>query len=114
MKPRYLPDRPNKQHILDLCMDMALELGPDVFEKQSRALQNRRDQTETLRGARLPTLILCGEVDILCPPDRHVFMHKLIDRSTLEIIAGAGHLPTLEEPLATNAALSRWLCDDEP
>ncbi|SPF29449.1 Pimeloyl-[acyl-carrier protein] methyl ester esterase [Pontivivens insulae] len=113
MKPRYLADGPGKQSILDLCMEMALKLGPDVFESQSIALRDRPDRQETLRGLECPSLVLMGREDSLCPLDRHELMASLLRGSTLEIIDGAGHLPVLEQPDATNAALARWLekCD---
>ena len=109
MKPNYLTDGPRTEQILDLCMAMAETCGPDVFIRQSRALQSRPDQQDTLRQVRVPTLILCGEDDALCPIHRHTLMHDLVAGSKLEIITKAGHLPTLEQPDATNKALSRWL-----
>ncbi|GGE44312.1 alpha/beta fold hydrolase [Actibacterium pelagium] len=109
MKPNYLTDGPRRGAILDLCMDMAMGLGPQVFINQSKALRDRIDQTETLRTFAKPTLILCGRDDQLCPVERHQLMHELIPHSTLEIIENAGHLPTLEQPEETTAALSRWL-----
>jgi pimeloyl-ACP methyl ester carboxylesterase len=109
MKPNYLADGPNMGQILDLCMAMAETLGPDVFERQSRALQTRPDQQETLRAVKVPTLILCGESDRLCPLHRHEHMHDLIPHSTLTAIKNAGHLPTLEQPDPTNEALAKWL-----
>lgn len=109
MKPRYLVDGPDKSRLLDLCMTMALDLGADVFVSQSRALQSRPDQTATLKNAKLPALVLTGAHDQLCPMHRHQLMHDLIDGSVLEIIEKAGHLPTLEQPDQTNAALKRWL-----
>lgn len=109
MKPNYLTDGPNMGRILDMCMAMADSLGPKVFVDQSRALQTRPDQRETLKQVHIPTLILCGEDDTLCPPHRHEMMHGLMSGSTLVIVAGAGHLPTLEQPDAVNLALSQWL-----
>ena len=109
MKPNYLVDSPRKKKILDLCMDMALELGPDVFLRQSQALMTRPDQTQTLRAARLPTLALCGAQDELCPISRHELIASLVPDAVLSVVANAGHMPTLEQPDATNAALSRWL-----
>ncbi|WP_375255704.1 alpha/beta fold hydrolase [Yoonia sp.] len=109
MKPNYLTDGPNKGRILDLCMAMAETLGPDVFVRQSRALQTRPDQQQTLRAVKVPTLILCGEDDSLCPLHRHELMHVLIPHSTLTVIRNAGHLPTLEQPDTTNEALAKWL-----
>lgn len=109
MKPNYLADGPGKQAVLDLCMDMAMDLGPNVFINQSLALRNRPDQQDTLRRVRVPTLILCGREDRLCPVERHELMHDLIPGSTLTIIERAGHLPVLEQPEETTAALARWL-----
>jgi len=109
MKPNYLTDGPNMGRILDLCMAMAETLGPEVFVRQSRALQTRPDQQDALRSVAVPTLILCGEDDTLCPLHRHELMHELIPHSTLTVIKDAGHLPTLEQPDATNKALEKWL-----
>ena len=109
MKPNYLTDGPDRAAILDLCLDMALDLGPEVFVNQSLALRDRPDQTETLRGYGGRTLVLCGRDDRLCPVERHERMHDLLPRSTLTIIEGAGHLPTLERPTETTAALDGWL-----
>ncbi|KUJ85284.1 alpha/beta hydrolase [Ruegeria marisrubri] len=109
MKPNYLADGPRQGAILDLCMAMAMDLGPDVFLRQSRALMDRPDQTETLRSYAGPSLVLCGRQDALCPVERHELMHGLLPNSTLTVIEGAGHLPTLEQPEETTAALRRWL-----
>lgn len=111
MKPNYLSDGENRIAILDLCMTMALGLGPDVFCEQSIALRNRPDQTETLRAFTRPALVLCGREDKLCPVSRHELMHDLLPRSELVIIEGAGHLPTLEKPIETTQALRGWLKD---
>ncbi|WP_405109808.1 alpha/beta fold hydrolase [Phaeobacter sp. BS52] len=109
MKPNYLTEGPNRAQILDLCMAMALDLGPELFISQSKALRDRPDQCETLRQFDRPTLVLCGRDDALCPPHRHELMHELLPQSHLEILDGAGHLPTLETPDQTTAALRRWL-----
>jgi len=112
MKPNYLSDGPNRAAILDICMDMAHDLGPTVFINQSRALQTRSDQQDTLRAASCPALVLCGRDDTLCPVHRHTLMHELMPHSDLQIIENAGHLPTLEQPETTTQALRRWLEDD--
>lgn len=109
MKPNYLADGPRRGDILDLCMDMALALGPEVFARQSRALRDRPDQQQTLAAFSGPALVLMGAGDRLCPLDRHKLMHALMPQSRLAIIDGAGHLPTLEQPEKTTAALVRWL-----
>ena len=109
MKPAYLVDSPAKPALMDLCLDMARAAGPNVFEEQALALRDRVSQEETLRKVNMPTLILCGRQDRLCPVERHEFMAGLIPNVTLEVIENAGHMPTLEQPEQTNAALARWL-----
>ena len=109
MKPNYLADSAHKADILDLCMTMAMQLGPEAFLNQSEALASRPDQQDNLKLVTVPSLILCGKEDRLCPLDRHVLLAQLICGARLEIIDGAGHLPTLEQPEATNTALRIWL-----
>jgi pimeloyl-ACP methyl ester carboxylesterase len=109
MKPNYLCPGPDKAAILDLCMDMALALGPEVFACQSRALRDRPDQQATLAAFKGPALVLMGALDRLCPLDRLQLMHDLMPQSRLHIIPGAAHLPPLEQPAATLRALRDWL-----
>jgi pimeloyl-ACP methyl ester carboxylesterase len=109
MKPNYLADTPQKQVVLDICMDMAMSLGPEVFIRQSKALRDRPDQQQTLRDLDIPVLVLCGGEDRLCPIERHQLMHDLIPGSSLVVIENAGHMPTLEQPEKTTEALRAWL-----
>lgn len=110
MKPVYLAERNrSNQPLLDLLIDMAMEVGADTFITQSIALRDRPDQTGTLRNWLGPTLILCGEEDRLCPPDRHREMVDLVSRSEFKTIQGAGHISTLEQPKQVTTALRVWL-----
>jgi pimeloyl-ACP methyl ester carboxylesterase len=109
MKPNYLCPGPDKAAILDLCMDMAMALGPEIFVRQSRALRDRPDQQATLPAFTGPALVLMGAEDRLCPFDRHQLMHDLMPQSRLHIIPDAAHLPPLEQPAATARALRDWL-----
>ena len=109
MKPNYLTDGPKRAEILDLCMTMAMGLGPDVFINQSKALRDRADQSTTLRAFAKPALVMCGREDKLCPVARHELMHQLMPQSSLRIIENAGHLPTLEQPQQATEALRAWL-----
>jgi pimeloyl-ACP methyl ester carboxylesterase len=90
---------------------MALGLGAEVFRRQSAALGDRPDLTEMLERSPVPTLVLCGEKDAICPPERHERMNGSAGGSRLEVIPGAGHLPMLERPAATTIALENWLAD---
>jgi len=110
MKPNYLAAGPRRTASLDLCLDMALALGPQVFARQSQALRDRPEQQATLAAFAGPALVLMGAEDRLCPLDRHMLMHALIPQSRFHIIPGAAHLPPLEQPDATAQCLRDWLC----
>lgn len=107
MKPNYLAQTDGG--LLDLCMAMALDLGAEVFVRQSRALRDRPDQTATLRAWQGPTLLLCGRKDALCPVERHEMMAGLMPQARLVVVENAGHLPPLERPAETTAAMAEWL-----
>ena len=109
MKPDYLAPGPQRLAVLGQVLEMGRDLGPEVLVRQVRALQRRRDQQPTLRRCKVPTLILCGAHDRLTPLKRHAFMAELIPYARLEVIEEAGHLPTLEAPEATTAALRAWM-----
>jgi pimeloyl-ACP methyl ester carboxylesterase len=110
MKPNYLgPAHRTDQALLDRVLAMGMDLGPEVFERQSLALRDRPDSSETLAGYEEPTLLLCGEHDALCPPARHGAMAELLRNAHLVVLPGAGHLTTLEAPAEVAAAMSRWL-----
>lgn len=91
--------------------EMARTLGPKVFADQSRALQRRPDLQRVLPRIKVPTLILCGAHDTLCPVKRHEFMAEMIPGAVLKVLPEAGHFVTLESPDETSAALRDWLGD---
>jgi len=107
--PELLAETPFKAHIFDMMVDMALSLGPDVFVRQSRALQKRRDYQRSLALIKCPCLVLCGAEDLVTPLQRQEFIAELIEPAELVVIENAGHIPTLEQPEATISALRHWL-----
>jgi len=109
LPPDYLAPGPARIEITNLLIDMARDLGPDIFVSQSRALQRRPDQQSTLRKCTVPTRIICGELDPMTPARRLDFMVRLIRDATLTVIDGAGHMPMLEQPESTTQAIRDWL-----
>ena len=104
-----LADTEWRDDIVALIKDMAIGLGEGVFIRQSRALQRRPDQQKTMRRVKLPALVIAGALDTLVPMRRSEFTANLMPFGTLQVIDGAGHLATLEQPEAVNAALAAFL-----
>lgn len=73
------------------------------------ALRNRPDSTPTLATITVPTLILCGDEDVLTPLKESEAMHAAIPNSQLSVIPGAGHASCVEHPAAFTALLSGFI-----
>lgn len=72
-------------------------------------LAARADSTSTLREVRVPTLVVCGAEDVLTPLSESEALVRGIAGSKLEVIPGAGHLSSVENPDQFNAVLRRFL-----
>ncbi len=110
LKPMYLAEaNRDNEEILNTLLDMALDLGPNVFERQSVALRERPDSVATLETIDCPAAVICGEEDRLCPVELHELMADRIPDATLTIVKDCGHLATLEKPTIVNEVLADLL-----
>ena len=107
--PAALADSEWRADILALIRDMAFGLGEGVFIRQSRALQRRPDQQKTMRRVKLPALVIAGALDTLVPMRRSEFTANLMPFGKLQVIDGAGHIASLEQPEAVNEVLAAFL-----
>lgn len=67
------------------------------------------DASDVLATIDVPTLLIYGDQDPLTPPGIGEDAHRRISGSSLEILAGIGHLVNLEAPERFNAILSEFL-----
>ena len=67
------------------------------------------DQVDRARSIRVPTLVLVGEEDSITPPALSQQLESLIAGARMELILGAGHLANLEQSIAFNSAIDRFL-----
>ncbi|MDR5682702.1 MAG: alpha/beta hydrolase [Armatimonadota bacterium] len=84
------------------------ELGPDTLLRDLSACA-RFDVRDRVHEIRLPTLILCGDADIVTPPALSSFLHERMTRSDLIVVPGAGHMLPLQRRVAFRDALRRFL-----
>ncbi|KUH94881.1 alpha/beta hydrolase [Mycolicibacterium acapulense] len=68
-------------------------------------VHNEIDGLTTL--AKVPTLIACGDRDLLTPMEYSQAMAAVLPKAQVVIVGGAGHLVQLEQPEAINEALVR-------
>lgn len=73
------------------------------------AMAARPDSTPQLAEIDVPTLVIVGSEDALTPPAESQALHAGIAGSRLVEIPGAGHLSSLENPEAFNAAVDDFL-----
>jgi pimeloyl-ACP methyl ester carboxylesterase len=67
------------------------------------------DLMDRVKRVKLPTLILCGEDDLLTPPKYSEYLHAEIAGSKLVRIPDAGHILMLEKPDAVNRAIEEFV-----
>lgn len=88
---------------------MALRVGIEAFERQQAALLLRNDMLAGVAAVRVPTLVLVGEEDRTTPPGHARDLAAAIPGAVLCKVPRCGHMATLEQPEAVNAALRDWL-----
>ncbi|MGE5194389.1 MAG: alpha/beta fold hydrolase [Deltaproteobacteria bacterium] len=69
-----------------------------------------RENTEAvLAKLTVPVLLLAGEHDQIIPPAKSQALAAAVSRATLAIVENAGHMPMLENPAETTAAIGEFL-----
>ena len=111
--PRLLPSliHPSRLQtpLAEEVMEMAARVGHDGFLRQQLAIMGRPDSRPDLPEIDVPTLVACGDEDILTPPELRDEMAALIPGARRLGFAKAGHLPTMEVPELAGAAMREWL-----
>lgn len=113
LKPLYLAESNREDEaLLNVILDMALDLGPDTFRRQSLALRNRKDSVETLTFIDCPVTVICGSEDTLCPLSYHEYMANRIPDAELIVIDDCGHLSSMEQADIVSNELLRLFARD--
>ena len=103
------PGRLEDATLLEAIVAMFERKSADTFERQLRALLQRPDASDVLRGIRVPALVMCGRQDSWAPVAQHEAMHALIPGAVLAVTEDAGHMAPMERPAAVAEVLQRWL-----
>jgi len=97
------------QNLCRRIIHMAEDTGMQAYLRQQNAMLNRPDSRPGLKDISCPTLIICGEADMLTPPKVHHEMADLIAGSELHILKDCGHLSTMEKPAEVNRLMKDFL-----
>ncbi|NLW34159.1 alpha/beta fold hydrolase [Syntrophorhabdus aromaticivorans] len=74
---------------------------------------DRFDAMNLLKSIQTPSLIICGEDDLLTPPKYSEYLHKIIRNSQLNLIRDAGHMAPLEKPEEINNMILPFVAEIE-
>jgi pimeloyl-ACP methyl ester carboxylesterase len=112
--PRLLPNliHPSRMEdpaVAGVVMEMAERVGQQAFKRQQEAIMGRKDGRGDLEAIRVPTLILAGRQDVLCPPKVQEEMLERLPNGKLVLVEDCGHLVSLERPEAATAVFRYWL-----
>lgn len=88
---------------------MVRRAGAEALIRQNEAVMARPDLRPQLPGMACPLLALVGEADLHTPPEHAREMASAVPGASLEIVPGAGHLLSWEQPARVNALLLGWL-----
>lgn len=108
MIAKLLGDTTRKQQpdLIDAVTALIESNGPDGVEAAIRAMKARPDRTPLLATMACPTVVLCGEEDVVTPPEECEAMSRQIPGARFVRVPGAGHLSNLENPAVFTSAMT--------
>jgi len=94
---------------IDLYYDLLLRAGNRRAMRVRLSMQDDHLDVARLRDLAMPVLILWGARDRWVLPKYGARFHDAIPGSTLVVLDGLGHIPMEEDPVATAAAVRKFL-----
>ena len=94
--------------LVDRYLTMIRRAGAAQLIQQNHAVMERVDSRPHLPQITCPVLVACGEADLLTPPEHAREMAALTPYAQLDLVPGAGHMLTMEQPERVSALLLRW------
>lgn len=108
LPPMVHPDRQDDPVLIGRLTEMVCRMGPDLHERQMRALLNRPDASATIGAYRGPVALIVGRQDAWSPVAQHEAIAALLPQARLIVIEEAGHFAPVEQPDAVAQALADW------
>jgi len=99
----------SRADVIAKLKDMMLKTSPQGISDGLHGIATRQDSTPLLREIIAPTLVICGEEDVITPRADAEILQRGIKGAELVMIPKSGHLPSMETPEAFNAVLGNFL-----
>lgn len=99
----HCPDR------IQATRDVIRRTAPASIAAAQRGMAERPDMRAHLAEIVCPSLVICGESDVITPPAEMRSMANQLGAADFAMIADAGHMAPLERPEATNRAIRAFL-----
>lgn len=104
------PVRRRRRDLIDRVLGMGERTTADQLDAQLAQQLSRQPLLDRLAALDLPTLVVSGAADPICPPAFHDEITAAVRGARL-VSVDAGHLPPLERPDAVRAVLDTWLAE---
>jgi pimeloyl-ACP methyl ester carboxylesterase len=95
--------------LADLCRQRIEAQSAAAIGSALRAMMTRPDAGPLLASIDVPTMVVVGNEDVLTPPSEAEQLQRRIPGASLVRIPHAGHLSSLENPVAFNEATADFL-----
>ena len=105
----FSPDLPAEAPIVAWASQLILRTQPAGIIGSLKGMAERPDSGALLSEISVPVLILAGNQDQIVAPDKAKAMAAATRTATLTMVDHAGHMPMLEQPQATTAAIRNFL-----
>ena len=105
----FHPTQARSPDMVARYLAMTLRAGAEQLIAQNRAVMARIDSRPHLPQVKCPVLVACGEADQLTTPETAREMAALMPQAQLEMVPGAGHMLTMEQPQRVTKLLLRWV-----
>jgi pimeloyl-ACP methyl ester carboxylesterase len=98
----------SSKKLLNWGMEHLLKELPEVVLADFRACHDF-DRMDDIAQIKKPALVLCGSEDIMTPAKYSQYLAEKLQRATMRIVEGAGHMAMVEKPFEVNASILKFL-----
>ncbi len=111
MIPKLFSDHSRRQNraVVTACEQVIRAARPVGVAAALRGMAQRADATPWLPEIRVPTLVVCGQEDVITSVPEMEALAQAIPQAEFAVIPACGHMAPLEDPIHVNKAIRGFL-----